>query len=139
MKNTKRKLTLVRNKDRMYPKSDEDHKLLTDMGVPLGRIPKDYYPLLKALMPHSVRILIVDFSDLEEAMCEKLREKFKHTVLLSEKTITLVYPKSLSEKILDKAHSTLVVWYREHYIRLVLVPKRTGKNFSLVFRKELQD
>ena len=139
MSATKQRLTLVRNKDRMYPKSDNDHTILTELGIPIGRITEDYYPMLKALVPNSIKIIVVEFSDLEAIMCEKLREKFKHTVLISEKSLTLVYPKSLPEKVLEKAHNTLIVWYREHYIRLSLVPKRVGKNFSLVFRKELQE
>jgi hypothetical protein len=133
----KQTLKIVRNGQLVYPASDSDYEILLSYGVPMHNMTADFLPTLLTYLPSKVKRTVVRFDELEASMLERFKEKWKHEVSLTVKSVTLTYPRDTQEALVEKAIVSLRRWYRGHFYLLSSEEKRAGKSVKTVLTKTL--
>jgi hypothetical protein len=129
-------VTLVRNSSILYPHTDKDFDHLSKLGTPIRKIDDAYLPVLREFAS-GIKFHIVSLTDLEATMLSKFKNLWPHEVELTSKNITLMLPRSTPEPLIEKAVNALKKWYREHFIILEQVTKRSGKTIKIVLVKKV--
>lgn len=101
----------------------------------MSKIEADYLPVLLSYASE-LKFVIVELSDLEEKMMINFRKRWAHSVELTNKSLTLTYDRQVSEALVEKAVASLKKWYREHYITLEQITKRSGKTTRCLLVKK---
>lgn len=130
-------VNLVKNKTTFYPKTDADYEVLkTDFKLPINSIDENFIPLLlKSSELYGLHFNIVEFSQLEDEMFDKLRAKWPFDLDFTKTSLVLKAPKNLSVTKLETVVSKLRVWYARHGLVLDVSSKKSSKSIKIVLTK----
>lgn len=130
------KMTLVRNRGLVYPRADEDFQVLKQLKVPINNLSTDFLPILAALChQNKVKIEMIHFEILEDAMLLKVAQRWPHLVTSTSKLVTTTFPKTTKLDTAEKMMAALRSWYERHYIQTEVVVKRKAKTITVELLK----
>lgn len=119
-------LHLIRNGSIFFPREEDDHTILYELGIPVNKFGVDYYPALMRFLPKTHAVKLHDFSSEEDDMRKRFVKRWKHEIEITHRSIVLTYPKTVPFQEVEKYTDALKKWYRKHFITLALVTKRSG-------------
>jgi hypothetical protein len=132
----KQTLILIKSDSLFYPRTEEDHQLLSSLKIPITKISPDYFPILDIFCKKKrIKIKVISFDLLEQAMLTKTRSKWGHDLTISPQSLLFAWPRALRDVKVDKMVESLQTWYRKHNIKTEVVSKKTSKAHRLMIKK----
>lgn len=133
----KRSIHLVRDNGVLRPKEDTDYEVLKQLKIPFYKIEENLFSMLtQAERRLGLQFHVSNFSELEEALAQKVAAKWPHLFSITRNEITLITPKVFCEKRIDKLVSALQSWYSKHDYVLEVNYKRTSKTLKVSLLKK---
>lgn len=131
-------ISLVFNSHFLYPKTEEDYAVLSDLGIPLRTISLDMLPSLK-VVAHEYKFVTEQLSALEQKIIPKFKERWKNEIIITDKSIVLTCPRATPEDHRNVAIENLKKWYDRHFIHLEASIKKINGTYRITLYKSSKE
>lgn len=132
---SKEELTLVRNREILYPKTDEDALKLSELKVPTKFVYYDFLPLFRVLVhTRGIQLKTESFVDLEQKALSNLERRWQFDFERTKDGIVLKCPRTKkNHETMNSVYRALAKFYGNHGMKVKYVIKRHASSVKVVF------
>ncbi len=128
-------LTLIQNKNLIYPNKDSDYEILRTLGAPTNTLTTDYFKTLKNyLTEKKVPFELVQFDTVHKTLLRSLRDNHSFEISKLENVFVLSQASTYSDAKLQSLVSKLKTWYILHYVETTITIRRSKNGFKLTVK-----